>query len=130
MRLAKREGFGRCGEARASTRSPTAGGSVSFASSLRLQRALTCSKTAALEVCLIDAKTACHDACRRSEMPPKIFFQLELRLNFVWYNIAQTQPKGGKRMKRQMMTLNRFSASMRRTLSLYWQVAKVVDEMV
>ena len=47
-----------------------------------------CGKIAALVVCLSDTKTTHRDARMRPEMSQKIFFQLELRLNFVWYNIG------------------------------------------
>jgi len=56
----------------------------------RQERALTCGKTAALVVCIADTKTTCRHVQWRREMPQEIFPQLELNLNFVWYNIAQT----------------------------------------
>ena len=90
-------GLGGASEARASTRSPSASSSVSFTSSLRQKKALMCGKTAAREACLVDTKTTCRDARRRPEMPQKIFFQLELRLNFVWYTSREFPAMGALR---------------------------------
>ena len=53
-----------------------------------------CGKTAALVVCIGDTKKSTAALDGGSKWPQKIFFQLELRLNFVWYTAREFPAMG------------------------------------